>query len=1201
MHKGDKIRKGSFQEHVINKSMWKGAAQPTKIKSWILADDKFMSQELYYSPAGLKIYDELVVNFCDHWWDTRDDKYPVTSAHILFDKKSGHLTVYNNGSGFPVRKMKDGVWLPQAVCSQEFTGSNLDVDDDRRTGGTNGLGMKIASILSREFIIETVDPYSEKYYYQEFYDNISRVEPPQICSINDPSLSKTERKPHTQIDLEPDYVKLGYNKYNEKVGEHLEHEMVLRLYQIATFINTMGGKCTIKYNNQEIKADLKKFASMFPIEDIVLIDMPHPKFPWKLAIGTKPTAKFESHSVINGVYARDGGNHINHLSREIYRGLSGKVEKILRDFGIEPNPDKKKHDLDLQHYVMDRVFLFMFGQIGDPQWTGQSKEKLTMKPSLLKDRVITDKDLNKIWKIVKPFIELSIAERRGNKKRPKGKVVLKKYKKAKNAGKGNLRNKCYLFIPEGDSAQLLIEKMFAVKNSKISSNYYGIYNIGGVPVNVRKKIRYVTAGGKSVRIISDKLDENDKFQGLMDVIGLDYDKTYEIDADFNKLKYQHIIIAVDQDHDGVGQINGLLVNMFATLWPELIRRGFILRWESPIMRAFSKKKMGKSKRVLDFYSETQYNEWLESTKGASTDWYVKYYKGLSAHQPAEAVQLARTFDNHLIEQLWDDTANKSFEIFYGQDTDERKRELCTPVINPVREEITKTIDCTYLLQYHVKMFQLSVIDRKVPNVHDGLASVHRKVLAGARTVPTKTMKVFQLGGLIAQKMNYHHGDTSINKAISYMCQCFMGAKNMPLLQGLGQFGSIEEGTRKFGSPRYNNVRLNKRLTDILFPPVDDWLLPYVFEDGIRCEPNYYSPIVPYAILEHFTSTSVGWKICIYARDFAKVVENVRRMIRDEEPTSLENSLWTPDKYDAEGNLVPNQMDIREALATNTSNHVTPHCFGKYKYIRKKNIINITELPIRKWVKPYVDYISEHKEKYVDKVESTLGERPNINIKLKPGVFNTICQEYGNDTMDPIEQCFELRQNLAPSLNFVDEEGKVLMCTNYVEAMKKWFPMRRDLYKLRLRKDIIMCELMILYYQNLIRYWKDIDDGTIIVPKSADVDILCNQLIEGSYNQFDKARLMKPKYTPVDKLRDVILGSDASYDYILDGCTPRTMTKAAQAKRNEELVKLQEELSRLKSLTWKTIWENDLKKLEDIVAEGTDTSWLFGEGDLKWQS
>lgn len=1199
MHRGDKIRKGNFQEHVINKSMWKGAAQLTKLKSWKLNNGKFIPDEIYYSPAALKIYDELVVNISDHWYETQNDKYKVTFIQILFDKKCGHLTIYNTGSGFPVRKMNDGTWLPQAVVSMEFTGSNLDVNEDRVVGGTNGLGMKITSILSQAYAIETVDPYTGQYYFQEFHNNIKDISTPEILPLTDKSLSDAEKIPHTQIDLDPDYAKLGYNTgYSEKVGENLEQEFILRLYQISAFIRCMGGKCKIKYNDKQIDVNLKQFAEMFPVEDVVEIDMPHEKFPWKLAICVKSDARFESHSVINGIYARDGGHHINHLCREIYRGLSSKVEKILRDYGIEPNPDKKKHDNDLQHYVMDHIFLFMFGQIGDPQWPSQSKEKLIMKQSSLKERKLSDKDINKIWKIVKPYIELSIAERRGNRKRPKGKLNLKKYQKAKNAKSGS-KHKCYLFIPEGDSAQLLIEGMFKAKGSKISSNFYGIYNIGGVPVNVRKKIRNVKAGGKSVRIISDKLDENEKFQGLMDVIGLDYDKTYKSDTEFNKLKYKHIIIAVDQDHDGVGQINGLLVNMFATLWPELIKRGFILRWESPIMRAFSKRKIGKGIKVLDFYSEEEYESWKKDQGNVSSQWKIKYYKGLSAHQPAEAVQLAKTFDSHLIKQQWDDLANQSFEIFYGQDTDERKRELCTPVIKPIREDILKYIDCTYLLKYHVKLFQLSVINRKVPNVHDGLASVHRKILAGSRLVPTKTMKVFQLGGLIAEKMNYHHGEMSINKAIAYMCQCFTGAKNMPLLQGLGQFGSIQKGTKKSGSPRYTSVKLNKKLTDILFPSVDDWLLPYSFEDGIRCEPEYYSPIVPYSILEHFTTTSVGWKIGIYARDFKKVIANVRKMINGHIPDDMENDLWLPDKYDAAGNLISNHMELRDAYATKTASKMTPHCFGKYKYIKNLNTIHITELPIRKWVEPYTIYITEHKEKYVESVDSNLCEKPDIKIKLKPGAMTSICNEYGDDTMDPIEQYFELRQNLSPCLNFVDEYGKVLSCDSYVEVMEKWFPMRRDLYKLRLTKDIIMCELMIMYYKNLIRYWDDIDIGKIVVPKSADVSKLIENLSEHNYDKFNRTKLMNPKYTPVGELKNIVLNEDASYDYILDGCTPRYMTKAAQNKRLKELEKLENELETLKSLTWKILWENELEKLEQIVEEGTATSWLFGEASLSW--
>lgn len=1198
MDKGDKIRSGSFQEHVINKSMWKGAAQPTDCKEWVLKDGKFTKKKICYSPAFLKLIDEILVNACDHWWESRSSKYPVKSIQIVYDKNTGQIVIYNSGAGFPITKMPDGTWKPQAAATKEFTGSNLDNDDNRVVGGTNGLGMKIVSILSNLFIIETVDPIRGKYYYQEFKNNINDIEPPIVLPINDPSLDENEKKPHTRIDFDPDYVKLGYSKYTKKIGEEVEPAIILRAYQVATFINTMGGGCSVRYNGNLINTSLEEFSKMFPINDVVKIELPHEKFPWYLAVGVKSTPKFESHSVINGIYARDGGHHIGHLSREIYRGLTEKVGKILRDFGIEQNPDEKKHDEDLKHYVMDHIFLFMFGQIGNPQWTGQSKEKLSMRPTLLNERKLSEKSLNKIWSVIKPYIELGIAERKGKQKRPKSnKPKLEKYKPAKQSGKARRSNKCYLFLPEGDSAQLLIEKMFSAKGSRINSSYYGIYNVRGVPINVRKKVRNITAGGKSVRIISDKVNENEIFQGLMEVLGLDYDKTYKTDAEFRKLKYDHIIIAVDQDHDGVGQINGLIVNMFATLWPALINRGFILRWETPIIRAFSKKKIGNNRKAIDFYSDSEYEGWSKTVK--LSDWNIHYYKGLSAHQPAEAAQMARVFHEHLIGQKWDDHALEAFEIFYGNRPDERKTELCKPVISEAPP--SKSITCSYLLNYYVKLFQLSVIERKVPHIQDGLASVHRKILAGARLIPKSkpAMKTYQFGGHVATTMNYHHGDASINKAISYMCQCFTGAKNMPLLQGLGQFGSVQEGTKKFGSPRYTNVRPNYRLTDILFPPIDDWLLPYNFDDGKRCEPEYYSPIVPYAILEHFTTTSVGWKIDIYARDFNKVLTNVKRMINNEELLDMESDLWLPQKYDMDGEPIANQMSVRMAYSSSTAKEPTPHCFGKYRYIKKWNIIKITELPIRNWTIPYVKKLEEKKEKYVESVDAEIQDTVNITVKLKSGALEKIMDEYGDETTDPIEHYLELKQNLSKNLNFVDEDGKVLCCDNYAECIKKWFPTRRKLYEERLKREIILTELNILYYKNIIKYWNDVDSGKIIVPKSADTESLCNQLRDNKYDKFNLESLKSPKYTPTSELKDKILSSNASYNYIINEFSPRYMTKMAQKKRINKLEELENKLKELLSTTWKTIWLKELEDLAEIVKEGTRTSWLFGEGNIKW--
>ena len=76
------------------------------------------------------------------------------------------------------------------------------------------------------------------------------------------------------------------------------------------------------------------------------------------------------------------------------------------------------------------------------------------------------------------------------------------------------------------------------------------------------------------------------------MIGLDYEKKYELtpqgDIEFATLRYGKITAAVDQDHDGKGNIFGLIINYIILFWPALALRGFITRFNTPIVRLYPK-------------------------------------------------------------------------------------------------------------------------------------------------------------------------------------------------------------------------------------------------------------------------------------------------------------------------------------------------------------------------------------------------------------------------------------------------------------------------------------------------------------------------------------------------------------------------------------------------------------------------------------
>ena len=86
------------------------------------------------------------------------------------------------------------------------------------------------------------------------------------------------------------------------------------------------------------------------------------------------------------------------------------------------------------------------------------------------------------------------------------------------------------------------------------------------------------------------------------------------------MRYGHLMIMADQDHDG-SHIKGLLINFLHHFWPSLLRiDGFLKQFITPIV------KCAKGKKEQTFFTIPQYVNWKEENNDGR-GWKIKYYKG----------------------------------------------------------------------------------------------------------------------------------------------------------------------------------------------------------------------------------------------------------------------------------------------------------------------------------------------------------------------------------------------------------------------------------------------------------------------------------------------------------------------------------------------------------------------------------------------
>jgi len=651
-----------------------------------------------------------------------------------------------------------------------------------------------------------------------------------------------------------------------------------------------------------------------------------------------------------------------------------------------------------------------------------------------------------------------------------------------------------------------------------------------------------------------------------------YDLTEEGEKEYKTLRYGNVLIAVDFDVDGLGMICGLILNFFNIFYPNLIKRNVIKLLSTPLIRAYPTK---KGKFIEEFYNISEYNEWIK--KNNVSDYKINYIKGLATHSNMEIKHMFKKIENNVYTFIADEHCDENFEIYFGNDPDKRKKILANETIyKEDDQEIdyqNKKISCSYQLNINTKEFQLDNIQRKMPHIIDGLNQSRRKVLAGSikkfRQSNNK-IKVFQLGGYIAETMSYHHGSDSLNKTIINIAQNFPGSRNIPLLLPIGQFGTRFKGGSDAGSARYIDTKLNKSVTDLIYPHIDNDLLEYNIIDGHIAEPKYFVPILPMVLLESVSLPSSGWKIETHARDIDQVIKNVKGLINDDE-YKVSSMKFFKNRF--KGREIKNKT-INMLVGT---------------YIIRKNTsdeVVVTDLPTKVWNESYIEGLE--KKDFIEDVfdESTIND-VKIIVKFKKGELARIEADYPDsknysDYLDAIEYNLNLHLKLNHHVNLYNINNTVKEYKKYGDVIYDWFKVRKVFYIKRVEREIILLKYKIIILENIIRFIECHEQYNI----SKKSDKIANEILKSNnYIELNKSIIDSPGTIDNKDLEYNILHVNESYDYLLN-LSYRKMNDASYKNNNDKLKELKKLYKYyMQKEIYKTIWIEEIDKLYVELSKG----------------
>lgn len=905
-------KKHTHREHILElPDTYIGSVETHEESRWVFdeAAGKMVHRSVAFNPGFYKIFDEILVNARDALVrsTTEAGRTAIKKIDVVASPLEGgglRISVTNDGDGIPIEEHPtEKVWAPELIFGHLLTSGNYNKEEEKIVGGKNGYGAKLTNIFSRSFTVETRSPRHGKKFKQTWSANMSATGKPSI-------VADAAKGGFVSITYEPDLARFP--------GLVVE-EMMLVLHTRAIELAAMAGReVKVSWNGTAVATNtFEKFVKLF-VRDEAALAYERCGERWEVAavlarqLFEEDGVPDEKHvSFVNGINTKKGGKHVEKV-----------VGTVIGDF-CEAAAKKKVPVKPGQ--LKDSVIFFVNATIVNPAFDSQTKETLTTPASKFGSAFKTEgklvKDLMKLGLLDEAMAILDAKANKDAKKTDgsKKKTIRGMAKLVDALWAGTAKSgECTLILTEGDSAATSAITGLSV----VGREAWGVFPLKGKMLNVRD-------------VSADKFAKNEELTAIKKILGLEQGRKY---TDLKSLRYGRVMVMADQDLDG-SHIKGLLMNLFHAEWPELMRSGFICSLATPLLKAT------RRSETLAFYSAGEFEKWKAAQPGGTAaGWHLKYYKGLGTSVEEEAMEWFEKM--HEVKYAWDDATDESMTLAFSKKrADDRKDWLAG--YDPKRLlEAGEGGRVGYSRFIHDELIHFSNADniRSLPSVMDGLKPSQRKILFGCLKRGLRSeVRVAQLAGYVSEHAAYHHGEASLNAAITSMAQQFVGANNLNLLVPVGQFGSRLQGGKDAASARYIHTHLEP-IVDSIFRKEDAGILKHVDDDGLLVEPEMYYPTVPLLAINGCIGIGTGFSTDIPPHNPEEVVGLLRDRLEGRRAT-LENLAMRPWWFGFKG---PVQLVSDGVWLTK----------GLYTWDDMKKTVTVTELPVGTWTNDYKAFLDE---------------------------------------------------------------------------------------------------------------------------------------------------------------------------------------------------------------------------------------------------
>ena len=964
------------------------------------------------------------------------------------------------------------MYIPELLFGHLLTGSNYDDNEKKTVGGRNGYGAKLCNVFSTEFTVECQDSVNGKRYKQSWHNNMSVMDKAKITS------SKTAD--FVRVTFTPDYKR--FNMPNG-IDDDLEALIYRRVYDMAGVIE--GVKVFL--NGEHLKVGFKKYCDLYAKaiakerdEEVTGEELPpaatvqfeDPKLHKRWQVGfTVSDGSFQQVSFVNSIATTSGGTHVNYIADQICNALLADLNK-----------KRKGHSLKLNH-IRNHIFIFVNCFIDNPAFTSQTKEQMTTKVSafgskcVLSDAFIkkikTTDAINNIIHFAEKKADKMMAKSDGNKR---SRISNDKLVDANLAGTKH-GHECTLILTEGDSARGLAVAGRAV----LDPDRIGVFPLRGKLLNVRDA---------SI----DQITKNKEIQNIKQFLGLKHKQVY---TDTKGLRYGHLMIMADQDHDG-SHIKGLLINFLQVQFPSLLQiPEFFQEFITPVVKIWQGPNPKKPVKTKAFYTIPEYDEWKETHQSEVKRWEHKYLKGLGSSSNEDAQVYFTNLDAHLkdFKVMQNDEAQLFDLAFSKKRADARKEWLGNFVPGTFLDQSAKSITYSDFVNKELILFSMADNMRSIPSVLDGFKPGQRKVIYTCfKKNYIKDQKVFELAGTVSKLASYHHGDQSLHQTIVGLAQTFVGSNNVNCLEPSGNFGSRLSGGQDAASARYIFTRLSPFARRV-FNPLDEPVLENNIDEGSIIEPKNYAPVVPMVLINGADGIGTGWSTQIPNYNPVDIVNNLKRRMG-----RVDN---------VPGEEMPFETMTPWFRGWKGTPEPEPNQPGKYRFNgivfqddKHPNEVVVTELPVRMWTDDFKSRLEEVIR--AEKSPSWIKDYKEFNDHNNVHFVIQMDEKHMKSALDEgLIERFKLSKTIGTTnLVAFDTNGQIRRYEKVEDIMEEFYQYRFGVYTQRKAHWLSVYHTEYRKISNQYRFIQEIMEGKLVVSKKKKA-IVVQELRDRKYEAFAK--------------------------------------------------------------------------------------------------